>query len=792
LPPSTTVYVYAYGLTDLAGNTSSSTHTFTTGSGEDKTAPQIESISPANGAMNIGPSNPIVLTFSESMRNNTLNYRNIMLFIDGAIVNPSIYTSPDNRIISITTQLPSAKSITVVVTSDVQDLAGNALADYASTFSTAVVNTTTNPEIRQQTPVSGASKVRDINSITLYASKQLDVATLSQGVYVTADGVLVPGNTSLDSTQQVINFVATSPLPENALIEVYATDIIRDIATNPLHNYHASFRTGSNSGATPGVKPTVEAIYPNNREAKSLNPIIELAFTETLNPESITTDRVQIRKNRTNGEIQNTILTLSDDGRRVRLKPSNLLEANTRYWINLLPDISDIDGDKTINTDSYEFTTSATAVADTQSPLVIMTSPIDGSQNAPINPTFHIRFDEEIHPFVNTQGNDQVSFLAGNKEIRYVKDHALKADSENTETFSGILDRSGNAIINASIRFKTSKQVDSTAPEIVNTTPKDTAVNVPVNTLIRIVHNEPLNPVSLDSVFLYDVTRESTVAATISLSVDGRELSVTPAVPLRINHIYRVSSKVQDFAENAIIPGYNRFSFSFATGLEADAQAPVIQSATINEGQTALPLNTRLRVRFNEPVNIQKLAGTVLTLSGALVPATINLSDDRLLLTLTPKQLLASNAAYVFSVSGIEDLSGNRLAEALVRQFTTAAKVDSYPGFITGMVPISNATNVPLNTRIEITLSESLDPTTLTSRAFSLYDIVEDRSVEGRVEISTNKQNLVFIPNQPLKPSYRYEIRTNYYEYFYDMAGNQFPNWNKIFTTAANELESIK
>src|SRR5690606_32945384 len=107
--------------------------------------------------------------------------------------------------------------------------------------------------IVRQSPVSGATNLRQLEHITLYANKQLNAGTLTDGIYVAADGVLIAGSTSLDSTNAAITFVPAEPFPENALIEVFLTDKLRDLSGNLLNNYRGTFRTGSNTGSTLGT-----------------------------------------------------------------------------------------------------------------------------------------------------------------------------------------------------------------------------------------------------------------------------------------------------------------------------------------------------------------------------------------------------------------------------------------------------------------------------------------------------------------------------------------------------------
>jgi large repetitive protein len=306
------------------------------------------------------------------------------------------------------------------------------------------------------------------------------------------------------------------------------------------------------------------------------------------------------------------------------------------------------------------------------------------------------------------------------------------------------------------------------------------AKNVPTNTLIRILFDEALNPLSINpaGVYLLDRTTNTKVNTITALDASGQGLTLTPTAPLLVNRNYDIAANsVQDLAKNE----HSTYS-TFTTGTENDTQAPLIQSASIDEGQLNIPLNTRLRARFNEPVNIQKLTGATLTLNSVAVPVNLNLSEDRLLLTITPKQLLTPNTTYQFTVNGIEDLSGNRLAESLARHFTTSAKVDGVNGTIIGITPASSANNVPLNTEIKITLSEVIEPAIFVDAAFYLQD--GDTKVEGRIVIGTDKKLLAFIPASPLKPARSYAIYANYGYTLFDLAGNPFIRSITSFTTA--------
>ncbi|RYE12337.1 MAG: hypothetical protein EOP51_31740, partial [Sphingobacteriales bacterium] len=418
------------------------------------------------------------------------------------------------------------------------------------------------------------------------------------------------------------------------------------------------------------------AYYPSNGSQNVvLNPLIEASVSQVLKASSVNANTVQIRKDYS-GAVHPATISLSEDGRVIRIKPLTSLQPNATYYVRFYTGLEDIDGDKLRNEDYSYFYTGATAIADTQSPVIQRTSPSDGAVDVPVNPTFYVRFDEAIHPFsVLPKGNDQVSFSEGNKVIRYVKDHVLKDNSQIKETWSGISDGSGNLIADRTITFNTGNRVDAKDPGVTNITPASGAVGVPVNTRINVLMTEPINTVAVTSAsfYLYDTVLGTSVNATTAISSDGRQLSLTPSAPLAVSRRYTVYlSAIQDLVGNTDYESYD-----FTTGVAADTAAPQVSMVSVDEALVDVPLNARLRVRFNEAVNIQKLDKVTLTLNGLPITVAQELSSDRLTITLTPQQLLQSNTTYTFTVSGIEDLSGNVLVAPTVRHFTTSTKVDN-------------------------------------------------------------------------------------------------------------------
>ncbi len=143
LPGGRTIAVSVNGTADLAGNTISPlVRSFTTGAAGDATAPQVLSMVPNDGTVDVSPLSRVVLTFSESLNPATVNATSVQLFANGTLVPAQIEISLDNRTLVITSNLignnlPIGSIVSVIASGDVRDFSGNSLPDFIGAFTVA-------------------------------------------------------------------------------------------------------------------------------------------------------------------------------------------------------------------------------------------------------------------------------------------------------------------------------------------------------------------------------------------------------------------------------------------------------------------------------------------------------------------------------------------------------------------------------------------------------------------------------------------------------------------------------
>ncbi len=148
---------YQQSLYDLTGSPFAYLYydCFTTGSTADTTPPTVTSVSPLNSATGIGPRNPVIVTLSKSLNPGAIS-GNVALYNGSTLLTQSYTPSSDYTTFTFNTgQLPYSTTLTVIVSPNVTDLAGNRLAsEFSSTFTTGPQPTTSQPQINAMRPGS--------------------------------------------------------------------------------------------------------------------------------------------------------------------------------------------------------------------------------------------------------------------------------------------------------------------------------------------------------------------------------------------------------------------------------------------------------------------------------------------------------------------------------------------------------------------------------------------------------------------------------------------------------------
>jgi RHS repeat-associated protein len=776
LPGNKTISVYVPGgVLDLSGNQNSYFYsTFTTGTGTNTTAPTVVSVTPQNGATGIGKNGVVVLTFSESLNASTINANNFGLFVNGTALGLGISVSADNRVVTLNPySLPASSTVSVLVTSAVTDLFGNALANFESQFTTAPAFNPTVPTVVSQRPGNGATGVPLNASIVLYLSQPMNAGTVAGALHVAQNGVLVNGTTQVTDNGQVVQFLPSASWQANQQVQLFLDSTAQSAAGVNLNNYQSSFTTVPNAST---VAPTQTGSNPtSSAPSVPTNVVIDMAFNEPVDPTTLTPDTLLCYQGQSWFQSDVTVV---DAGTVVQVAPRSTLSPNTSISCQLSASLQGTNGLPSLGR-SVAFTTSSGP--DTVVPTIVTLSPPIGATNVGDNANVRLVFSKPINPLtvnattIQLSGGgtsvvpDSISFSNNNQMALLVPHAPLPDNTLMTLTISGITDVAGNPVTPQTTQFTTGTGPDVVAPLVVWTSPLETTsyqspTNVPLNAIVQLETNEPVDPgtVNSNTFIVSDMSTEQNLTGTYSVSADGLTITFIPGAPLIAGHQYSVgfiSLGITDLAGNLLSSTVSGVAgnFSFITGTSASTNAPQVTGFSPANGATAIPINARAAIEFNEPIDVAKLTGVALTGPGGAVTVSQIVSNGNQTVTLVPLSSLPANTMYTVNVAGVQDMSGNLLASPVTSTFTTGSSADLTPPTVVAESPNNYATGVPTSAEVQLQFSKPINPLTLTSANFQVYPYTSV-PMSGTIAVSTNGQTATFTPSAPLDSLTYYDV----------------------------------
>lgn len=435
-------------------------------------------------------------------------------------------------------------------------------------------------------------------------------------------------------------------------------------------------------------------------------------------------------------------------------------------------------------------------------PTVSSIEPLDGSVDICENQTIAVSMSEAIRRSALNEINfsllkDDATEVAGvlnlvssNTELLFDPTNLLIDNSSYTVRISNVKDDAGNPLVAEFVAsFDTGNCIDLDKPVIIDTSPVANATAVPINSRYTAIINEPIDPntVTTDSVYVVDRSTNLRVNGIVSVTDDMRSITFVSDVPFLVGrqHYIYFTSAIKDLFGNSLNNTIRYFTVSFDT----DGDGPSIMATSFTDGFSGAPVNTKLRVRFNEGINALNVSGIrLLNDAGGDVPVSRSLSADRAMVTLSPLAPLTADTSYQFLVDGVQDLSGNLLANSRLVNFTTGSDVDGTRGDTARWsIPVNNTQNVPLNAIHEVELNERIDAASINSGSLYLWDSVANRNLSGSRTIDPTGKIVRFIPDQPMEANRRHYLYVGYGDGLLDLAGNKVQLRNRYFTTGFSE-----
>jgi methionine-rich copper-binding protein CopC len=193
--------------------------------------------------------------------------------------------------------------------------------------------------------------------------------------------------------------------------------------------------------------------------------------------------------------------------------------------------------------------------------------------------------------------------------------------------------------------------------------------------------------------------------ANASLRDDGRTVTLTTGASMTTTGYRVIVNNVKDVNGNEVKNGTEK---QFAGSSTPDQTAPEVIHKEPAANATNVNRNELINIEFSEPLAADNFNDSfALTTNGTPVPVDIT-SSDNVHFTVTPTSVLASGKLYTVALVGVQDATGNIMANTQW-SFHTAASTDNTPPHLVSSVPANAATGVATSSTISMTFSEPID-----------------------------------------------------------------------------------
>jgi len=786
----------------------------------DNVKPIISQLSPANGATNVAASTNLVITFSEPIRAGTGNNNRINIFRVGTATpletiraNNTSKVSITNQIVTIRPNALPATGVEIYITIEpgaFADNAGNTFDGFTATNRWRFrVADTQKPTIATLNPVNNRQNVGLTAPLVITFSEPVQRGTTG----VVQIFSIKNANQFIDVAQlQVNNRTVTIPhspfQSSDTLYVLIFPNTIRDQAGNGFDGIISDqvwrFTTADVQA------PQLVSLRPvRGATGVPLNTNLEITFDEEIRT---STGSVSIYRRSDQTLLQGIpAADIQVSGKTATIRLTDNLPAATDLYVlvsenaftdvarNRFAGISDIT--------RWTFTT-----IDLSAPVITTYLPGRNATSVPTNTNLSFTFNKPIQKGsggnirlqLSGQSNDVVipvtsnavsvqvdrrtvdvnlsgffpNGIASGAEVSVTIDGGTFVDLANNNAFAGI---------NASNpwRFRVN---DIIPPDLVSFTPLDNAPNVPVNTQLVLTFSEPVQAGS-GKIYIYrnNVTEPViTLNASQGSGFTGATITYTLPDPLPSETAFYVLIDNNAFTDMSNLPFAGISSPTRWKFTTADVTPPTVialsptDRATSATQELVITMSESVRVTATlDSVTISQSTGTLekIALTNPKVRITgavVSIAHDK------PFDSEATVTVQI-PVSGLEDLSGNRLANAITWSFSA---VDIVKPTVTRLSPGSGQSSVATTSPLVITFSEQVIKSTRTGKIFltessnqgSRTQTIDVSSAEVKIDnIVENGQprSQVTIEHQPFLSGATVSV-TMFNDVFTDLAGNTF------------------
>lgn len=810
----------------------------------DTTAPTLSSIIPLLDASNVAIDSDFTFTFSEDVSGSTGNITiydnsdNVVEIIDVSSVNVSVL----NNEVTVNPVSDLSYSTSYYVNIDagaVEDSLGNAFTGLDSSSNSGMRFTTQEePDIIAPTLVSFSPI---LNATDISANTDL-VFTFDENVFIVGDGEITIYDASTNDVIQEINslsdnisisgeIVTASLLNNLSYNRSYYVNIEPDIIEDDANNVFIGLDSSSNSG----MRFTTEVdVYPPilvsfTPALNSTNILIDTTLVFNLNEDiSANSGNVTLYDASNNSALQVFDISSSDvsiSGNQVTVTLQTDLSFDTSYYVNIDSGaLEDNVGNSFTGLDSssnsgMRFTTASDYIG----PLITSVSPLLNAVDISINSALEFTFDEDISGGAGTinildaslnstiqtitLSNSNVD-ISGNRaivnlstDLPYLKTVYVNISSGTfQDIFGNDFTGLNSSDIDTGMRFTT--EVDLIPPTLVSFSPEFNATDISINSNLVFTFSENMVEAS-GNIYIYDSSTNELLntfdVTSENISISDSQVTLNPSTDLSFNRPFYVNIDSGAFEDE----GGNIYTGLDSSGSDAgmrftterDVTIPTITTISPGLNATNVPISTNLTFTFSETIVngsgnilVYRSSDDTLIRSFDVSSSEMTISGNEVVVV-NPSIYLSYNTLFYVNIEAgaFKDLRDNEFtgldSSSLDTGMRFTTELDIIKPTISAISPLLDATDISLNSNIELTFSEDVvvgrgNIIIYRSSNDIILQVIDVTS--PNVSIVNNK--VIINPDRELPPELSLYINIDSGA-FKDLRGNEFAGLNSSLNT---------
>src|SRR5208337_1034981 len=236
---------------------------------------------------------------------------------------------------------------------------------------------------------------------------------------------------------------------------------------------------------------------------------------------------------------------------------------------------------------------------------------------------------------------------------------------------------------------------------------------------------------------------------TVVLNYNGSTLPAGATITVTATNL------ITDLSGNAL----TNTTSQFTTTLAVSNATPYVISMRPGNGASGVPSSAVITLFTSAAMNAGTIPGALdVSQNGVIISGTTNVGSNGQSIEFTPSSALSGGELIqVFLDSTAQDIYGNYLSY-FSGQFTVTGSPSNTTATVQAVNPLANASNVPLNTVIQVEYNQALAAGTINSASVTLYEYATGTYLIPTLSLVGNGQVINIAPTSNLVAGSEYQV----------------------------------